>query len=451
MKLCALLLTAAFCQCAGNVLLEVSPCPRLFVYERTSSYNDRWFGIITLLNDATLNGIWLRVSFDRPIIQLGNWFGEVVKKSTTEYVIKNPNFNLKAHTPKIVRIFVKYNVNAPPPQVVGFKLNARTVCPEEVVSTTPSTTTEHLFTNSEDQVTPDLGSRNNVMSTDDSTTELNFNEQPLFISHLKPHSNPTSTCGTISTQPSNAQPQIAYKGQFPWHVALYYTKDVTIAYLCGASLISPDHIVTVAHCVVKGSTQTAVNPDRLVAYMGKYFLKHWTQEGTQTRYISKISPHPNYKSETNANDIALLRLTNSVEFTDIIRPVCLWTEEVGTNVGSVVGWGFDEIGRIEEKLMYVQMAIQGEDTCNVSVANYSVKFNNDLTYCASFLEDTLECVGDSGGGMVFRTDDGIWQLRGIVTVSVVLQHQLKCGPQQYAVFTDVSKYHSWIKETLAIL
>lgn len=62
--------------------------------------------------------------------------------------------------------------------------------------------------------------------------------------------------------------QVAHKGEFPWHAALYYTKDITIAYLCGASLISKDHLLTVAHCVVKSQSQTPVNPERLVAYLG---------------------------------------------------------------------------------------------------------------------------------------------------------------------------------------
>lgn len=54
----------------GSVL-EVSPCPRIFTYEGETNHPDRWYGILTLLSDTELNGVWIRVIFDKPIIQLG--------------------------------------------------------------------------------------------------------------------------------------------------------------------------------------------------------------------------------------------------------------------------------------------------------------------------------------------------------------------------------------------
>ena len=39
----------------------------------------------------------------------------------------------------------------------------------------------------------------------------------------------------------------------------------------------------------------------------------------------------------------------------------------------------------------------------------------------------------------------IWQLRGLVSISVALQNQFKCDSSHYVVFTDVAKYLDWIK------
>ncbi|KAF5282664.1 hypothetical protein FQA39_LY17524 [Lamprigera yunnana] len=442
----ALLAFTVIFNCNGRVL-EASPCPRVFVYEDTTTYFDRWYGIITVLSDSNLSGIWLRVLFDKPILQLGNWFGEVVKRTPTDYLIKNPAYNLKAYSPKIIRLFVRYNPNQSPPKLEGFRLNGKMICPEDVVTTTPTTTTEHLFTSKEEnlqvttEVTPlEFTSGQQIITT----------VEPIFLSHHAVQ--PNELCGTITvSRKSKDHDQAAYQGEFPWHVALYYTKDITIAYLCGASLISETHLITVAHCVVKGSTQKAVNSDRLVIYLGKYFLKHWAHEDTQTRYVSDVIPHPDYKFENNENDIAVLKMSRPCEFTNVVRPICLWSNDVDTEIGTVVGWGFDEAGKIEEKLMHTQMAIQPMEVCNAFISNYSLKYSRDNTYCANFLEDTHKCVGDSGGGMAFRSstrNGGVWHLRGLVTVSVVLQRQLKCGPQQYVVFTDVSKYDSWLKETV---
>lgn len=61
-----------------------------------------------------------------------------------------------------------------------------------------------------------------------------------------------------------------------------------------------------------------------------------------SRNVAKIILHPNYDSETYDNDIALLRLSSPVRFTDYIRPVCLAASGSVFNNGTdswVTGWG----------------------------------------------------------------------------------------------------------------
>lgn len=62
----------------------------------------------------------------------------------------------------------------------------------------------------------------------------------------------------------------------------------------------------------------------------------------ESRTVSRIILHPNYDSDTNNNDIALLRLSSPVKFTDYIRPVCLAAGDSVFNNGTdswVTGWG----------------------------------------------------------------------------------------------------------------
>lgn len=50
----------------------ISPCPRLFTYEpQNPNEPDRWYGQLILQSDSELQGVWLRVVFDKPSIQLG--------------------------------------------------------------------------------------------------------------------------------------------------------------------------------------------------------------------------------------------------------------------------------------------------------------------------------------------------------------------------------------------
>lgn len=61
-----------------------------------------------------------------------------------------------------------------------------------------------------------------------------------------------------------------------------------------------------------------------------------------SRTVARIILHPNYDSFTSNNDIALLRLSSPVNFTDYITPVCLAASDSVFNNGTdswVTGWG----------------------------------------------------------------------------------------------------------------
>lgn len=49
----------------------ISPCPRLFAYEVNNAEEDTWYGQITLIYNDDLSGIWLKLMFDRPVIEVG--------------------------------------------------------------------------------------------------------------------------------------------------------------------------------------------------------------------------------------------------------------------------------------------------------------------------------------------------------------------------------------------
>lgn len=77
------------------------------------------------------------------IPHLQNWFGDVTRDGK-EYLITNKNFTLKPDSPLRLRFYIKYDVNEPVPQLVGIRLNAKTICPE-AASTTPEPTTAGIL------------------------------------------------------------------------------------------------------------------------------------------------------------------------------------------------------------------------------------------------------------------------------------------------------------------
>lgn len=72
----------------------------------------------------------------------------------------------------------------------------------------------------------------------------------------------------------------------------------------------------------------------------------------QDIHVSEAIPHEGYlpTSETQENDIALLRLERPVQYSEYIRPICLpVSQSLSLNLDgvpfSVAGWGKTEIGK----------------------------------------------------------------------------------------------------------
>ncbi len=91
---------------------------------------------------------------------------------------------------------------------------------------------------------------------------------------------------------------------------------------------------------------SSTSPSGLVVYLGRQ-----TQEGTnaneQSSGVSAIIKHPNYDSNSQNNDIALLRLSSTVTFTEYIKPVCLASESstfFNRTLSWVTGWGDTRTG-----------------------------------------------------------------------------------------------------------
>ncbi|KAE8741114.1 hypothetical protein FOCC_FOCC013372 [Frankliniella occidentalis] len=209
-----------------------------------------------------------------------------------------------------------------------------------------------------------------------------------------------------------------------------------------------------AHCVEvrarRGRPSRPVDAAVLVVYLGKHDLLSYTEPGQQTAEVDSVLVHPDYaaarpsssssgsssssSSSTSSydNDIALLVLTEAVEPSRHIRPVCLWEEALGNDlsavvgqVGAVPGWGKDDTGAISNEIRVANMPIVSQETC------------------------TSVCNGDSGGGLFLRGADGRWRLRGIVSVSMFSVNEQACDAYNYAVFTDVAKFIPWLRERMA--
>jgi hypothetical protein len=236
------------------------------------------------------------------------------------------------------------------------------------------------------------------------------------------------------------------RGEWPWLTAVYQRKTGALEFICGSSLISDRLVVTAAHCVTD-SNRRVVNYEKIVLRLGVYNLEDWGDSYSATRTVSQIKLNNYFKDYTFSNDIAVLVMSQDVDFTDYIRPVCLWggsddQNEIVGQEGIVVGWGKDSEGsRVTQEPKKITVPIVSLTTCRGSNPLF-FDLTSDTTICGGAKQGAGPCTGDSGGGLYLKKDQR-WYLRGIVS-NAIKGDQLICDLNQYVVYTDCAKFVSWI-------
>ncbi|XP_075219080.1 serine protease gd-like [Lycorma delicatula] len=422
--------------------IPTSPCPDIFKYHQLN-ISDVWVGLVHIppppppqaFSSIKLN-VYLYLEAILPTKYVGilelNEPRKAIAARLAEYIWKPISY------------IIHFPLLNPLPTVKIISVNNKILCvgPPVISPVITTINLEHTLFPGLRHITSDVIKRKFISYGSNNDGNINDRYPYNSLKHEE-------ICGrAVLPNPLVVGGRPIRQREWPWLVAIFISQSLDLQFHCSATLISNQFVVTAGHCIHHEDIGK-LTPNAIFIYLGKFNLKNWLEQDSLLRQALGVYVHPNYNKHNFSSDLALIKF-KPVTFTAYIRPACLWSGSSDLNpyigkIGTVVGWGSSaNKSRIKIEPHTVQMRLASQEQCLRSREEFTY-LTSDNTLCASNKNGTGPCNGDSGAGLLLLSENTLkWELRGIVSLSLLNTSTQSCDLDEYIIFTDAAKFHDWL-------
>lgn len=203
-------------------------------------------------------------------------------------------------------------------------------------------------------------------------------------------------------------------------------------FLCNGALISNQDVLTAAQCVYNGNVLR--NASEFQVVLGS--LANTNSTGATVRSVAAVWPHPEYTPSTRISDVAVLRLSATVQNLTSLVPIQLATANAVVNrTCTMCGWGANyTTATPSATLQRLDVRIQQSNATFCTRANGNTTLRGDLICAGDLTAGRGACTGDQGAPLVCDA-----RLQGVLTVVG------GCGGlNETSIFVNTVYHRTWI-------